>query len=169
MRTFFAAFCILISSTWAWAAPAEVASVIKADAPHGTGKAGVLFLTAYTAELWTDAPSWSMKTPFALTLKYDMGFDTDDLVSRTLTEMKHVDPGFRGTETFKAQLSKVFPPVKAGDRITALYRPGKPVNFYRNGVRTGSIDPQFAKDFFGIWLSPQTSDASLRRDLLKLT
>jgi hypothetical protein len=33
----------------------------------------------------------------------------------------------------------------------------------------GSIaDPTFAKDFFGIWLSPNTSDPTLREKLLRL-
>jgi hypothetical protein len=45
----------------ALAAPAEIASVIHAEKPYGSGDAGVLFLTAYTATLWTDAPSWSRR------------------------------------------------------------------------------------------------------------
>jgi hypothetical protein len=52
--------------------------------------------------------------------------------------------------------------------ITALYEPGKPVAVYRNGSETGRIDAAYAKDFFGVWLSPRTSDASLRKGLLKL-
>lgn len=158
---------LLFAPLPARAAPAEIASVIHAEKPYGSGDAGVLFLTAYTATLWTDAPDWSMDTPFALTLQYGMGFDTEDLVSRTLKEIKHVDPGFDGTAKLTPELNTAFPPVKSGDRITALYVPGKPVSFYRNGSATGSIDADFAKDFFGIWLSPKTSDTALRAELLK--
>jgi hypothetical protein len=161
---------LLLGPLPALAAPAEIASVIHAEKPYGSGDAGVLFLTAYTATLWTDAPSWSMDAPFALTLQYGMGFDTDDLVSRTIKEMKHVDPGFDTAQEAKLtpELNKAFPPVKSGDRITALHVPGKPVAFYRNGSETGTIDAAFVKDFFGIWLSPATSDSSLRASLLKL-
>jgi chalcone isomerase-like protein len=160
---------LLLAPVPALAAPAEIASVIHAGKPYGSGDAGVLFLTAYTATLWTDASGWSMDAPFALTLQYGMGFDTEDLVSRTLKEMKHVDPGFDAAQEAKLtpQLNKAFPPVKSGDRITALYLPGKPVAFYRNGSETGTIDADFAQDFFGIWLSPKTSDTALRAGLLK--
>jgi hypothetical protein len=46
--------------------------------------------------------------------------------------------------------------------------PCKPVHFWRDGKRTGKLDAAYAKDFFGIWLSPQTSDSGMRSDLLKL-
>jgi hypothetical protein len=110
-----------------------------------------------------------VEAPFALTLQYGMGFDTEDLVSRTVKEMKHVDPGFDAAEAAKVtpELNKAFPPVKSGDRITALCMPGTPVVFYRNGSETGNIDASFAADFFGIWLSPATSDPALRAGLLK--
>jgi hypothetical protein len=59
--------------------------------------------------------------------------------------------------------------VKSGDRLVALYVPGKPVMFSHNGEPTGSIaGDSFARDFFGIWLSPNTSAPSLRKDLLRL-
>lgn len=76
----------------AMAAPAEVASVIHAAAPYGTGKYAVLFITAYDTELWTDAAQWSMNAPFALTLRYHIGFSSSYLLNRTLREMKGVDP-----------------------------------------------------------------------------
>jgi len=82
----------LLAPAPAWASPAEVASVIHASAPYGSGKYSVLFITAYDTELWTDAPGWSMSVPFALTLRYHIGFSADYLVSRSLREMKHVDP-----------------------------------------------------------------------------
>jgi len=41
--------------------------------------------------------------------------------------------------------------------------------FSHNGAPTGSIAGEdFARDFFGIWLSPNTSAPSLRKNLLKL-
>jgi hypothetical protein len=41
--------------------------------------------------------------------------------------------------------------------------------FSHKGMPTGSIAGEdFAKDFFSIWLSPNTSAPSLRKELLKL-
>jgi hypothetical protein len=164
------AACLLTTPAWA-APPSEIASVIHASEPYGTGKYTFLITTPYDAELWTDAKQWSMDTPFALTLRYHMGFSTDAIVSRSVKEMKHVDPSL-GAATLKVYgnaMARVFPPVKDGDEITGLYEPGRPVRFFHNGVLTGDVeDSGFAAAFFGIWLSPRSSDLELRRALLKL-
>jgi len=155
----------------AHAAPPEIADVIKSGKPYGEGHMNFLFIKAYNARLWTDAPSWSIDTPFAMEITYGMGFDTDDLVERTIKEMKTVDPQIGDAEVARLtpELNKVYPPVKSGDRLVALYVPGKPVMFSHNGEPTGSIaGDSFARDFFGIWLSPNTSAPSLRKDLLRL-
>ena len=160
----------LLAPLPALAAPPEIANVIHADKPYGEGHMNFLFIRAYNARLWTDAPAWSMDAPCAMEITYGMGFDTDDLVERTIKEMKHVDPGLDEAEVVKLtpQLNKVYPPVKSGDRLTALYVPGKPVTFSHNGTPTGAIDASYARDFFGLWLLPNTSDPSLRDKLLKL-
>jgi hypothetical protein len=161
----------LFAAIPAWAAPPELANVIKADKPYGEGHMNFLFIKAYNARLWTDAPSWSMDQPFAMEITYGIGFDTDDLVERTIKEMKNVDPAFSDADAARLtpDLNKVYPPVKAGDRLVALYVPGKPVQFSHNGQPTGTIGgDSFTRDFFGIWLSPNTSAPSLRKDLLRL-
>ena len=63
----------------ALAAPPEIANVIKSEKPYGEGHMNFLFIKAYNARLWTDAPTWSMDAPFAMEITYGMGFDTDDL------------------------------------------------------------------------------------------
>lgn len=152
----------------AFAAPVEIASVIHATEPYGGGKYAVLFITAYDAELWTDAPHWSMNAPFALTLRYHIGFSADYLVSRTLREMKHADPALSDAvlDRYKKAMA-FFQPASPGDEMTMLYQPGEPVRFFKNGLATGEIsEPGFAQDFFGVWLSPATSDPDLRKALL---
>ena len=164
-------FLVLLWAAPALAAPAEIASVIHAEAPYGKGSYGVLVMTAYDAEIWTDAKTWSMDGPFALTLRYHMGFSTEDFVNRGLGEMKHVDPALDADtlKRFGDAMTKVFPPVKDGDTITALYQPGQPVKIFHNGALTGEIaDKSFAQPFFGIWLSPRSSAPSLRAHLLRL-
>jgi hypothetical protein len=161
---------LLLAPLPALAAPPEIAGVIHADKPYGEGHMNFLFIKAYNARLWTDAASWSMDTPFAMEITYGMGFDTSDLTERTIKEMKNVDPGLDDAEIARLtpQLNKVYPPVKSGDRLTALYIPGKPIAFSHNGTQTGTIDADYAKDFFGLWLLPTTSSPSLRDKLLRL-
>ncbi|HVW72992.1 MAG TPA: chalcone isomerase family protein [Rhizomicrobium sp.] len=164
-------FALFISIHAVQAAPPEIADVIKSQKPYGEGHMNFLFIKAYNARLWTDAPTWSMDAPFAMEITYGMAFDTDDLTERTIREMKNVDPAINDAAIARLtpELDKVYPPVKSGDRLVALYVPGKPVMFTHNGQPTGSIAGEsFAKDFFGIWLSPDTSAPSLREKLLRL-
>jgi len=167
---FLLAACLVASPAFA-AAPPEIASVIHAATPYGEGRYAFLLVTPYEAQLWTDAQQWSMEAPFALTLRYHMDFSTDDFVSRARSEMKHVDPSLSDAtlDSYGAAMTKVFPPVKDGDEITALYEPGKPVQIFKNGSPTGSVaEAGFAAPFFGIWLSPVSSARSLRKKLLHL-
>ena len=152
------------------AAPPEIAGAIKADKPYGEGHMNFLFIKAYNARFWTDAAGWSMDAPCAMEITYGMGFDTSDLVERTIKEMKNVDPGLGDSEVARLtpQLDKVYPAVKSGDRLMALYAPGKPITFFHNGTPTGNIDNAYARDFFGLWLLPNTSSPSLRAKLLRL-
>ena len=160
----------MMASGPALAAPAEIASVIHAATPYGSGKYAVLFITAYDAEVWTDAAQWSMNAPFALTLRYHIGFSSDYLLNRTLREMKGVDPKLSDADIERYRKAMAFfAPASSGDEMTMLYQPGEPVRFFKNGAPTGEVnEPGFAQDFFGVWLSPATSEPDLRKSLLNL-
>jgi hypothetical protein len=152
------------------AKPSEIAPVIKAPEPYGKGTLRWLLIPAYDAALWTDAAQWSMQSPFALTLKYHMSFSTSDIVERSLKEMTNVDPQLSATTlaSYRALLTRSMPDVKSGDVVTGLYMPDGTVKFFRDGQPTGQVrDPEFAQNFFAIWLSPQTSEPSLRAKLLR--
>jgi hypothetical protein len=162
---------LMVSGMPAMAKPAELQGVFQASEPYGRSSLRWLFLKAYDVHLWTDAPVWSMQAPFALSIRYNMGFTSEELVERTLAEMKKIDPALSGGRLaqFSAPLSRVLPAVKSGDRISALYVPGRPVRFFFNGQVSGEMDAgEFAMAFFGIWLSPRSSEPSVRRELLRL-
>ncbi len=151
--------------------PGELASVIEAEQPYGHGAFSWLMITAYDAALWTDAAQWSMQTPFALTLTYHMGFSTDEIVSRSLKEMKRDNPAVSeaALARYRKLMTGAFPTVKSGDEITGLYTPTGTTQVFLNGRQTGQIhDAAFAQAFFGIWLSPSTSEPGLRNKLLRL-
>jgi hypothetical protein len=68
---------------------------------------------------------------------------------------------------WKQAMVKVLPDVKKGDRVMGVNRPGVGAAFWMNGKALGEIrDPEFARLFFGIWLSPVTSEPGLRTALL---
>jgi hypothetical protein len=165
------AFVALVASAAAMTRPLELGSTISSTKPYGSGSLTWLFFTAYDATLWTDAPQWSMNVPFALTLRYRIGFSTDEIVERTLQEMAKVSPATPkdALARFGAELKRAFPPVRDGDRITALYVPGRGTQFFHNGTPTVTLaGAAFAEPFFGIWLSAKTSEPKLREALLGL-
>ena len=64
-------------------------------------------------------------------------------------------------------MQQIFPDVKAGDRLTGVQRPGEATRFFVNGQAGGEVrDAEFTRLFFGIWLSPRTSQPQLREALL---
>ncbi len=64
-------------------------------------------------------------------------------------------------------MRRVFPDVEPGDRLLGVHRPGEGVAFFYNGQLRGEIrDPEFARLFFGIWLSPRSSEPAMRQALL---
>jgi hypothetical protein len=155
----------------AMARPPELTTTISATKPYGSGSLTWLVFTAYDATLWTDAAQWSMNAPFALTLRYRMSFSTEELVERTVEEMAKMSPAIPkdALSRYTTALNRAFPAVKDGDRITALHVPGQAVRFFHNGRPTAEVrDATFADSFFGIWLSPKTSEPKLRARLLSL-
>ena len=70
-------------------------------------------------------------------------------------------------QTWQQWLRSAFPDVKSGDRIAGVHRPGEGIVFLTNGKQTGAVrDAEFARLFFGIWLSNSTSEPALRKALL---
>jgi len=109
--------------------------------------------------------------PFALELAYLRSFTAQDIAERSLQEMARLAPiAPEQAEQWQRALAASFPDVKRGDRITGVHRPGEGVRFFTNGKLTGEIrNAEFAKLFFGIWLSPATREPVLRRSLLGKT
>ena len=51
--------------------------------------------------------------------------------------------------------------------IIGLLLPGQGARFFFNGRASGELaEAEFARLFFGIWLSPRTSEPALREQLL---
>lgn len=166
-------FAILsvVSAHSANSRPAELEGAVQAREPYGRASLTWLFLKAYDVSLWTDAATWSFNETFALTIEYNMSFSSDELVERTIEEMRRVAPSLSGVDKsrFAEQLKRLFPDVGSGDRITALHVPGRSVQFFFNGRGKGQFeDAAFAEPFFNIWLSPRTAEPSIRKKLLRL-
>lgn len=149
------------------APPAELAASPSALGLRGRSTMTFLGMSIYEARLWTP-PGFELaryaQYPFALELEYKRSLSGKRIAESSLSEMKR-QPAFTAerADDWLARMARLFPDVKAGDRITGLHLPGVGARFAVNGQWTGEVaDPAFSPLFFGIWLSPQTSEPALR-------
>ena len=170
MRRFFAVSLVLVALPFAAFAvnkPPEIATSIHAATPVGSGELNKLVFHVYDASFWSDSGGIS-EPPYALSIVYDMDFTKEDLIERTVKELKHVSslPDDK-LQHYSAQLSSIWPDIRKGDRITAFTGDAKQTVFYYNGKKVGQIgDTEFTTAFFGIWLSPKSSEPGMRKELL---
>ena len=158
--------------SWADVAPPpEVTAELPGARLRGNGLMTFLGLKIYDARLWVQEgfrpDSW-WQSPLALELDYHRSLVGKLIAERSLTEMRRVDTvdDARGQQ-WLARMTAIFPDVKEGDRIVGVQHPGQPVRFYMNGQQRGEVsDLAFARPFFGIWLSPRTSEPGLRSALI---
>lgn len=156
------------------APPAELQDVLPLARLIGQTRLSVWGFKIYDARLWSppglNARNFASQ-PLALELAYLRDFTAADIVERSLKEMRRsANLSAAQAQQWTAEMLRVFPDVKAGDRVLFLHRPGISANFWLNGRPVGEIaDPEFARLFFGIWLSPQTSEPAMRLALLGST
>lgn len=142
---------------------------------QGRGQGVLRFwgLAIYEARLWV-SPGFAAQDyaalPLALELTYQRAFTAQAIAQRSIEEMRRVgnfspEQGARWQQALQATL----PDVQPGDRLMGLYRPGAGAVFQMQGRTVGEVaDAEFARLFFGIWLSPRTSEPQLRQALLAL-
>lgn len=147
--------------------PPELEGVIQSDTPYGETLLSKMVFDVYNIALWTDSPTWSQESKYALSIQYLMDFTKDQLVEMTLDEMKRLGAPF-DVNQYRSQLEKLFKDVKEGDRITATFSPQGKTTIYYNGVMQGAIEnPDFTRFFGAIWMSENTQEPEMRKNLLR--
>lgn len=165
---------LLIHASVSHAALTLPAAIAK-DTPEATaltkrGEAVMRFfgLKVYDIRLWTPAKPHNDADVFALELVYDLSLKGAEIAKRSVDEKRKI--GYTDEAKLKRwgeEMTKVFPDVKKGDTLIGVSIPGKGAKFYSRDKLIAEIaDPEFAKAFFDIWLSPKTSEPKLRTRLL---
>jgi hypothetical protein len=157
------------------APPAAVQALLPGLQPAGTARLTVWGFPVYEARLWVTpgfTPERYAEHGFALELHYLRDFRNEDIAQRSISEMRRIAPLTEAQSArWLASLRGAFPDVRTGDRIVGIHRPGgegAQVQFLTNGRLTGSLrDADFARRFFGIWLSERTSEPALRQALVQ--
>jgi hypothetical protein len=150
---------------------AELRDLLPQHKLSGKGRLTVWGFDVYDASLWVTPGFKSDKLtalPFALELAYLRDFTNTDIAERSIVEMRRsANISEAQAKAWTAAMLRVIPNVKKGDRIMGVYRPGTGAAFLVNGKSAGEImDAEFARLFFGIWLSPKTSEPKVRSALL---
>ena len=151
--------------------PAEVAAELPGAKLQGSGRLRYFGLRIYEARLWApaavSATDWA-RTPLALELQYARSLVGRLIAERSLEEMRRqgeIDAA--RAERWLGRMKELFPDVSEGDRITGVKRPGEATRVFFNGSLRGELrDADFTRMFFGIWLSPQSSEPAMRDALL---
>jgi hypothetical protein len=160
-----------MASAWAQVLPPEVAAELPGAKLQGTGRLRYFGLRIYEARLWAPATvtaaDWA-RAPLALELQYARSLVGRLIAQRSLDEMRRQgDLDAAKAERWLGRMKELFPDVSEGDRITGVQRPGETTRVFFNGALRGEVrDAEFTRLFFGIWLSPQTSEPAMRDTLL---
>ena len=137
----------------------------------GEGQLRFFGLRIYDARLWV-TPGFEASRfgahPLALELTYHRAFTGAAIARRSIEEIQRqtaLAPA--QAERWQQQLATLLPDVQPGDRLTGLYLPQQGMRLWRGSQALGAIgDAELARLFFGIWLSPRTSEPGLRSALL---
>ncbi len=136
----------------------------------GRAKFSVLFWDIYNSSLYSKSGNYYHdNSPEAILFKieYLKDITTEDLLERTVEQWKHLNISESQYTPYISRLKAIWPNISSGDSLTMLVEEKKSI-FYFNNVKVGVItDKAFSKLFLDIWLSPKTSQAKLRAQLLK--
>ena len=138
--------------------------------PLGDARLRVLAWHVYDASLWSAAAAFMPDAAHALDIRYAMDIRAADLAERSIEEMRklgHRDPA--RLARWDREMRRVFPDIRAGDRLVGVHLPGREARFYNAQGLIGTVaDAEFASAFFAIWLDERTSEPRMRRRLLGL-
>ena len=153
------------------AAPPELQAALPGARLQGSGRLRFLGFRVYDIRLWTATPvaaAGVASLPLALEIEYLRSLVGRQIAERSLVEMRRqaAIPDAQA-DRWLAQLTALIPDVKEGDRLTGVQLPGEATQLFFNGSLKGEVrDADFTRLFFGIWLSPRSSEPALRDALL---
>lgn len=136
----------------------------------GQGTMSWMFLNIYDAALLTPDGNYQKGTyPQALTITYLKNINKNRLIKATKEQWQLQRFSDENINEWLHSIDEIWPDIKDGDRLTFYVGEDKKGYFYHNDTLLGGIENQaFSGAFLAIWLSEQTSQPQLRRQLLGL-
>lgn len=129
----------------------------------------ILFWDLYKSTLFSTSgryPLTSKSDALIFQINYLADISREDLIMRTVEQWQHLAMNEKMYQRYLADLETIWPNISKGDSLALLVEDNQST-FYFNGIRIGVIeDPNFGQLFIDIWLSENTSQPSLRAELL---
>lgn len=131
----------------------------------GQGQMSWMFFDLYQARFYSLSGRYQAGSyPQALILSYQKNISQADLVEATVSEWQRL--GIDYPASWPRQLGTLWPSVKKGDVLAIRVEATGESRFYFNQVPLGEVsDPQFGPAFLAIWLSENSQDPGLTRQL----
>ena len=137
----------------------------------GSAKFSVLFWDIYNSTLYTKSGQYLPSNEYPpnsliFEIEYLRDISAEDLLKRTIEQWQHLGISKTQYQHYIPLLICIWPDISVGDKL-ALLVDGQHSIFYFNHLKIGVIEQQdFSTLFLNIWLSPNTSQAKLRAQLL---
>lgn len=129
----------------------------------------VLFWDIYKSKLLTTSGKYPVeinKDKLLFDINYLTNITSKDLIENTVEQWQHLGVAPEIYQAYLPELKALWPDIKDGDSLSLLIDQGRSV-FYFNKQYIGVInEPEFGQIFLAIWLSENTSQPSLRQELL---
>lgn len=150
--------------------PDYIAQSIPEAMIVGEGRMTYMMMDIYDARLYAPQGQFQRDQPLALSLTYLRPLRGIRIADRSIEEMRK--QGFFdevALARWHTAMRQIFPDVSNGTTLTGILTDNGETIFYHDGRRIGHIkDSEFGIRFFSIWLSPETSQAGLRDNLLRV-
>jgi hypothetical protein len=129
----------------------------------------IFFWDLYKSQLLTTSGKYPVeieKENILFDINYLVGISSDDLIKNTIDQWQHLGIAHEIYEGYLPELKAIWPNIKEDDSLSLLIQQKRSV-FYFNKQYIGVInDAEFGQLFLAIWLSENTSEPSLRLELL---
>lgn len=134
----------------------------------GQGEMSWLFIDLYEASLYSENGQYEQRAyPQALNIVYQKDITKSHLISATEKEWKKLSLNEQQYPYWLAALDQLWPDIKKGDELLFMVENDGRGFFYHNDQLLGGINSrQFSDAFLSIWLSKNTSEPALRKQLL---
>ena len=134
----------------------------------GEARFSILLWKIYDVTLHSSSGEWPTKNPYSLTFRYLRDVSGKELTSRSISEIRKQGQQDENTLTkWEMSMQTIFPDVKKGSVLTAVFVPGNHTVFAAFNQEIGNIKgDSFLNAFAGIWLSEKTSLPELRQKLI---